>query len=162
MDFAASVNVSEGFGGGAGSGELCGAISGAIMVLGLMNPVDPEDVVGSKRRMMKLSKELQKRFREQFEAVRCTDLLKNRNINAETAIGPAKEMGLTNHCAIMIVTAVDLVEQLLEEQGKSVEPPFESVVDFAESANIPVSYISSSAQRMPRNTSSSQKAGRSP
>ena len=80
LDFATSVNVSEGFGGGAGSGELCGALSGAIMVLGLMNPVDPEDVVGSKRRVMKLSKELQNRFREQFEAVRCTDLLKNRNI----------------------------------------------------------------------------------
>ena len=117
LDFATSVNVSEGFGGGAGSGELCGALSGAIMVLGLMNPVDPEDVVGSKRRVMKLSKELQNRFREQFEAVRCTDLLKNRNINAETATGPAKEMGLTNHCAIMIVTAVDIVEKLLEEQG---------------------------------------------
>ena len=118
LDFASSVNVSEGFGGGAGTGELCGALSGAIMVLGLMNPVDPEDVVGSKRRVMKLSKELQKRFREQFEFVRCTDLLQNRNINGETAVGPAKEMGLTNHCAIMIVTAVDIVEKLLEEQEK--------------------------------------------
>jgi len=118
LSFETSVNVSEGFGGGAGSGELCGALSGAIMVLGLTNPVDPEDVVGSKRRVQVLSKKLQKRFSAQFGAVRCIELLQNRNINGETATGPAKEMGLTNHCAIMIVTAVSVVEDLLTEMGK--------------------------------------------
>ncbi len=118
LSFEASVNVSEGFGAGAGSGELCGALSGAIMVLGLTNPVDPEDVVGSKRRVQALSKELQKRFSAQFGAVRCIELLQNRKINGETATGPAKELGLTNHCAIMIVTAVALVEELLKEIGK--------------------------------------------
>jgi transcription-repair coupling factor (superfamily II helicase) len=41
-----------------------------------------------------------------------------------------------------------LSEAILEEQGKTVEPPFEATVDFKESANIPESYIRLSSQRM--------------
>ncbi len=41
-----------------------------------------------------------------------------------------------------------LNEAILEEQGKTVEVPFESVVDFSLSANIPTSYITRSAHRM--------------
>ena len=43
-------NLCGGFGSGAGTGELCGALSGAIMVLGAMTPVDPADPVGSKKK----------------------------------------------------------------------------------------------------------------
>ena len=41
-----------------------------------------------------------------------------------------------------------LNEAILEEKGERAEPPFESVVDFKESAHIPASYVASSAQRM--------------
>ena len=67
----ASFDVGGGFGGGAGTGELCGAISGAIMALGMMTPVDTADPVGSKKRTVALSKELQKRFAQRFGALRC-------------------------------------------------------------------------------------------
>ena len=42
-----SFNVAGGFGGGAGTGELCGAITGAVMTLGLLTPVDMDDPAGS-------------------------------------------------------------------------------------------------------------------
>ena len=54
-------DIAGGFGAGAGTGELCGAITGAAMTLGRLTPVDPADPVGSKKRTVALSKELQAR-----------------------------------------------------------------------------------------------------
>ena len=111
----ASFDIGGGFGGGAGTGELCGAISGAVMTLGLVTPVDPADPAGSKKRTLALSKELQKQFSEKFGALRCQDLLKNKFTPDETT-PTAKEMGLTGHCDIMIVTAVEIVEEMLADR----------------------------------------------
>jgi C_GCAxxG_C_C family probable redox protein len=110
-----SFNIGGGFGSGAGTGELCGALSGAIMTLGLLTPVDTADPVGSKKRTVGLSKELQKRFQEKFDYLRCQDLLKNKK-EATDATPVAKALGLTNHCSIMIVTAVEIVEEMLQER----------------------------------------------
>lgn len=111
----AAVNLTGGFGGGAGTGELCGAVSGAIMTLGLLHPIDPADPVGGKKRTVGLAKEFQKRFTTTFEHLRCQDLLP-RKFQPNDATPAAKAMGLTGHCDIMIVTAVELVEQMLREE----------------------------------------------
>ena len=42
-----SFDMGGGFGAGAQTGELCGAIAGAVMTLGMLTPVDAEDPVGS-------------------------------------------------------------------------------------------------------------------
>ena len=106
------------FGGGVGGSheELCGAISGAVMTLGLLTPADPADPAGSKKRSVALSKELQKRFSEKFGALRCRELLQNKFTPDDTTPA-AKAMGLTGHCDIMIVTAVEIVEELLAERA---------------------------------------------
>ena len=111
-----SFNVGGGFGGGAGTGELCGALSGAIITLGMLTPVDAEDPVGSKKRTVALSKELQKRFSEKFGALRCRELLQNKFTPDDTTPA-AKAMGLTGHCDIMVVTAVEIVEEMLKERA---------------------------------------------
>lgn len=112
---AESFNVGGGFGAGAGTGELCGAITGAVMTLGLLTPVDASDPVGSKKRTAALGKELQKRFSGKFGALRCQELLKNKFTPDDTTPA-AQAMGLTGHCDIMIVTAVELVEEILRER----------------------------------------------
>ena len=112
----ASFDLGGGFGSGAGTGELCGALSGAIMALGLLTPVDMTDPVGSKKRTVAQAKELQKRFSEKFGALRCQDLLKNKFTPDDTTPA-AKTLGLTGHCAIMVVTAVEIVEAMLAERG---------------------------------------------
>lgn len=112
----ASFDIGGGFGGGAGTGGLCGAVSGAIMTLGLLTPVDPADPVCSKKRTVALSKELQKRFSEKFGALRCRELLQNKFVPDDTTPA-AKAMGLTGHCDIMVVTAVEIVEEMLKERS---------------------------------------------
>ena len=114
-----SFRIGGGFGAGAGTGELCGAISGAVMTLGLVSGADPSDPVGSKKRAMGLAREMQKRFREKFGALRCEELLKKKFAPDDTTPA-AKAMGITAHCSIMVVTAAEIVEELLREQGAAV------------------------------------------
>lgn len=117
-----SFDVGAGFGAGSGTGELCGALSGAIMTLGMATPVDASDPVAGKKRTVALSKELQKRFSEKFGALRCSDLLKNKFTPDETTPA-AQRMGLTGHCDIMVVTAVEIVEEMLAERAQSASHP---------------------------------------
>lgn len=112
------LDLAGGFGSGAGSGELCGAISGGVMALGLLTPVDRAEPVASKRRSAALARELQERFRERFTRVRCHELLHDVPAYVPDERTPAaKAMGLSKHCQIMVVTAVELVEELLAERG---------------------------------------------
>ena len=72
---------------------------------------------GSKKRSVALSKELPKRFMERFGALRCQDLLKNKNETDPVKTPAAHALGITAHCSIMIVTAVEIVEEMLRERG---------------------------------------------
>ena len=111
------MNFTAGFGGGAATGELCGAISGAVMTLGLLTPVDMSDPVGSKKRTMALSRDFQERFAQRFGAVRCEELLKIKTTPNADDTPAALALGVTGHCPIMIVTAVEIVEEMLAERG---------------------------------------------
>lgn len=115
LDEQKSFDVAAGFGAGAGNGELCGALVGGIMALGLLTPVDMADPVAGKKRTQALGKELQKRFAARFGHLRCRDLLANKQDTNEMSPA-AVRMGLTGHCDIMIVSAVELVEEILAER----------------------------------------------
>lgn len=112
-----SCNISGGFGGGAGTRELCGAISGAVMTLGVLTPVDLADPVGSKKRTAALSREFQKRFQERFGALRCQELLEKKTEFTEETASAAVRLGVTGHCSVMIVTAVEILEEMLAERA---------------------------------------------
>ncbi len=117
LDEQKALDIAGGYGSGAGTGELCGAVNGGIMALGLLTPIDKAEPFASKRRTMALAKELQERFAARFTHVRCGDLLREMEgfvPNDDTPV--AKAMGLTKHCEIMVVTAVELVEQILSER----------------------------------------------
>ena len=113
---AESLRIGGGFGNGAGTGELCGAITGAVMALGMITPADPDNPAAVKREAVALSKEFQKRFKEKFGALRCRELLQLRFV-PDDATPAAKRMGVTHHCRIMIVTAVEIVEEMLSERA---------------------------------------------
>jgi len=112
-----SCDLAAGFGGGAGTGELCGAIVGAVMALGVLTPVDLTDPVGSKKRTTGLAKEFQKRFQARFGALRCQDLRGNKDAPTEENAPAAVRLGVTAHCSVMIVTAVEIVEEMLAERA---------------------------------------------
>ena len=76
LDSGTAQAVSAGFGGGMRSGEVCGAISGAIMALGCaLLRGDPERAEG-KRLAADAARECVKRFREKYGCIRCFELKK--------------------------------------------------------------------------------------
>ena len=115
-----SFRIAAGFGRGAGTGELCGALSGAVMVLSLATPMDPADPVTGKKRAMAESRELQKRFSERFGHLRCQELLAEK-YDPETVAPEAAAMGITGHCALMIASAVEITEELLAKRTESLK-----------------------------------------
>lgn len=114
---AQSLAIAGGFGGGSGTGELCGAIVGAVMTLSQLYPATIEDPLNGKKRAVGLSREFQTRFSRRFGHLRCADLLPEK-YQPDDQTPAARRMGLTNHCEIMIVTAVELVEEMLAERAE--------------------------------------------
>jgi AraC-like DNA-binding protein len=61
------------------------------------------------------AKEFRRRFQEVFGLTRCGDLLRARP--GVTERNPASQrLGVTAHCDNMIVTAVEILEQMLQEE----------------------------------------------
>ena len=95
LDENTALSVSAGFGGGVRSGEICGAIAGAAMVLGMVQQKDPADPE-TKAKIAAQTKELVKAFREKYGCVRCLEL---------------KQAGVS--CAELIEYAAQLAEEII-------------------------------------------------
>ena len=80
-------------------------------MLSLLHPhTDGEDRAG-KVRLYAQAKEFRRRFQEVFGLTRCGDLLRARP--GVTERNPASQrLGVTAHCDNMIVTAVEILEQI--------------------------------------------------
>lgn len=113
--FAAAGGLGGGYGGS--HAEACGAVSGAVLVLGILFPHTREGDAEEKRRIYALAKDFRQRFFEVFGHTRCMDLLQARpGVSEKTPA--ARRLGVTAHCDNMIVTSVELLEELLRQQGK--------------------------------------------
>ncbi len=106
------LGIGSGFGGGMRCGGVCGAVSGAIMVLGMLYPQTPEGGAESKACISRMTVEFQRRFKEQFTYLNCRDLLAH---PAEEGTPLAQQIGVTAHCPIMMVSAVELLSDYLDE-----------------------------------------------
>ena len=116
MDPALAMRLVSGFGGGMGRmREVCGAVSGGVYVLSRLH-ADPADRGGHKTVYPK-AKEFRRRFQEVFGHTRCGDL---RTVapGATEATPAAFRLGAHSHCDIMVVTAVEILEQMLAEAGE--------------------------------------------
>ena len=74
LDEKTALAVSAGFGGGLRSGEVCGAISGAVMALGLAKPFTDSSDIAAKDKIAALAKECVAEGKEKFGCVRCSEL----------------------------------------------------------------------------------------
>ena len=71
---ATAIALGCGFGGGMLSGNVCGAVTGAMMALGAACTAGA-DPAAEKPKGTRLCKELQKRFQAQFGSMLCAEIL---------------------------------------------------------------------------------------
>ncbi len=103
------------FGGGARNGEMCGAVSGALMVLGLKYGHYDASDNEQKSRAYAIATEYTKRFKELNGSIVCRDLL-GYDLTIPEEAACIKEKNLFGSvCPKMIKDAVEVLEGILAD-----------------------------------------------
>jgi C_GCAxxG_C_C family probable redox protein len=116
LDEAAARKVSCAFGGGmASSGATCGAVTGAMMAIGLAHGrVAPEDV-DAKNRTYALTRKLWDEFRAKHGSLECREIL-GLDIGTPEGSRRAQEAGLFRSlCPRLVEDAVEFLDRSLQE-----------------------------------------------
>ena len=115
IDEELALKLSTQFGGGARCGQLCGAVSGALMVLGLKYGHCHSDNAEEKSRAYNFATEFNKRFCDTNNSVVCRDLL-GYNLCIPEDMAKIKEKNLFKIvCPKMVADATQIVEEMLKE-----------------------------------------------
>ena len=84
-----SMALASGFGGGLRCGGVCGVVNAAAVVLGMVYPATLENGAAGKKGSSELTKEYAGDF--------------------------LRELGVTQHCRVLVVSGVELLCEMLEE-----------------------------------------------
>lgn len=110
-----ALKLATSFGGGARSGEMCGAVSGALMVLGLKYGHFNAENNEQKQKAYSLVNEFVNRFKEINRSIVCRDLL-GYDLSKPDEFEIIVSKGLCKTiCPNMVRSAVDILEQMLCE-----------------------------------------------
>jgi len=117
LDEKTARAIAGGMGGGVGGckEEICGALSGAVLALGMLLPHVEEDDQAAKERIYGTVSEFRRRFTERFGYCRCGDLLNNEASEADRKW--ADEIGAERVCPVFIMETVRMLEDYLQELG---------------------------------------------
>lgn len=113
IDDASVLKIACGFGGGMGHGEVCGAVSGAIMALGLKYGQWDILDIASKLKTNEVVKEFVAEFKSLNNSITCRDLL-GCDLNTDSGKNYAIEKQLfLNTCPKLIKDSIDILGKLL-------------------------------------------------
>ena len=112
MDEVSLKRLSSAFGAGFGRTQnACGAVTGALMVIGCRYHND-SDVAGSKEIVYQKTREFIKKFEEKHHSIECLTLI-GVDFNKDDGLKKAKEQGLfQSRCEEFIKDACDILKSL--------------------------------------------------
>ncbi len=111
-----ALKVAAPFGGGiARRGEICGALSGALMVIGLKTGDTTGTDKDAKEYTVALSREMVGKFKKQNGALTCRELL-NCDISIASELQRARDTQLfATICPRLVASAAEIAEELIDE-----------------------------------------------
>lgn len=114
LDPEIALKVATPFGGGiAHMDELCGAVTGALMVIGLKHGMVRDEDLEEKERVYALSQEFSAKFKSRNGSLNCTELI-GYNLSIPESYEKAKENDVFNtKCTKFVRDAVEILEELL-------------------------------------------------
>lgn len=123
IDEKLALRLGTNFGGGERKGVLCGAVAGALMVLGLRyGHCDSNDSEG-KARAYGISEEYMNRFIKMNGSVICRDLLGYDLTKDEDIKIIRKENLFKKICPEMVKCAANILDEMIEKVEMSAEHP---------------------------------------
>ena len=114
LDEETALKIAAGFGGGMHKGDMCGTVTGGLMVLGLKYGFcEPNDAVG-KDLMNQKAMEYERRIQEVDEGcLRCREML---GVDPSTPEGKAQAMNIIpKKCPQLVVNACKILEEMLQD-----------------------------------------------
>ena len=116
LDMDAAARMASSFGGGLGRlREVCGTVSGAALVLGIVKGYDDPKDFAAKKAHYTLVQEFARRFREENGSIVCRELLKG----VETTPGGTPEQRTSEYykkrpCPELAYKAAKILEEVME------------------------------------------------
>ena len=115
LDHKNAIKVAGAFGSGMGVGETCGAVTGALMVIGLKYAKVKGPSFFSKEQTQTIAQEFFKRFKARNGATACKELL-GCDVNTTEGLKAAKhEKHFKKRCPKFVQDAAEILEEILKE-----------------------------------------------
>jgi len=120
MDRQTAMKVASGFGGGMGRmGEVCGAVTGAFMVLGLDAWTAETPSPDEKNKVVQRIRKFAELLKSSHGSILCKDLLDGCVIGTPEGNRQATERGLfLSVCRPLVEEVGEMLEQALAENGR--------------------------------------------
>ena len=113
MDKQEAARLAAPFGGGMGRmREVCGAVSGMLMVLGHLYGYDNSDAESTKKELYKQVQDLAEKFRQENGSIICREILKNPPSDPNPSPRTAQYYA-ERPCVRMVMTAADLMDEFI-------------------------------------------------
>ncbi len=115
LDRETAIKLTAPFGGGiAAMGEVCGAVSGAVMVLGLGHGNFDIENLESKEGAYRITREFLKKFKKKNHSILCRDLI-GMDISTPEGIAKARKEGVfTEMCPKFVRDASEILEEWMK------------------------------------------------
>lgn len=108
-----ALKIAIGFGGGMHLGQTCGAVTGAIMVIGLKYGKTRPDDNQAKKKTYELSKRFADKFKARFGSIECKALLGCDITTPEGAKEAQDKKLFSTICADYVAAAADILDEIL-------------------------------------------------
>ena len=114
LDREIAIKLADPFGAGMrGQSETCGAVTGALMVIGLKHGRTRADGLLAKEKAAEVTREFVKRFKERHGTIVCKELL-GHDISIPEQHDIAEELGcFKTKCPNFVRSAVEILGQIL-------------------------------------------------
>lgn len=111
-----ALKIGAGFGSGMCKGEVCGAVTGALMALGLKYGHSDSADIERKVNTSRLTVLLLERFKQENGSYLCKDLL-GLDLSVKEDIEKAKASGVfTSFCPKMVESAARILDEIFKEE----------------------------------------------
>ena len=115
LDEKTAAKMASCFGGGMGRmREVCGAVSGMLMVAGILYGYDDPKATKEKRELYAQVQAMAGQFREELGSIVCRDLLKNPPSDP-TPTPRTEQFYKDRPCARMVATAARIMDEFIQE-----------------------------------------------
>jgi len=118
LDADAALKLSAGLGGGCFYGGTCGAVTGAVITLGLAYGYStPEGAKVQNPILMQKVQEFNRRFEERHGSITCAELLGGHSFAKPEDMKVIAEQKLTHNCPALCADACDILDDMLHADG---------------------------------------------